>query len=626
MKRALFAFSLLIPLLFSFSSLAAERKYSTSNPMYNLEGKAVFGRLEKVFFTDHSENGAIPFIAKIDTGADTTSMHADQIQIRSNVPEFSQLTGTALLKRVVDDLGGIGAGKWRHDYDNKRYQIEVSFDITHPDSGEVLHFDLPLHRISVVRSRSSDEPFYRPVIEIKMRIGKVEAKTDISLTDRGDFSTPVLIGKSFLEENAWVYAGFDYLQEQINAILVGRAETLAVHGTEMDVSFSMKSRHSVMHATNIKLDEENRRVTFTTMGKDKVETLMTLPLAGSVTFGKIKRPQVYIDVEGDNGYRTDMLVYLKDRSQLSTQLRLGTDIQSQNFVLSASQEQLLSQPLEHYQDRIKGARPIVVSPKEIITIDGTDVVAYPDTQVKTSILKVSRFDISEGNRGKQVSYSLPGEDGEPKRYVKQIIRTLKVGDIKRPVISVHLEAGGKYREYEIALETLAKKTDSEPVLVIGRGNSKMGLLINTRAEQLLQPKPLYKAGYIESAEVEGLTFPVKLDTGADISSINALNITRFKQKGKQMVRFDYGNRDGQKHTFTREVVREMSVAAKAGEISNKRPVVMMTIQVGEVSETVEVNLQDRSRFKYSMILGKNFLRNGLVVSSDKQFLLKAESK
>jgi hypothetical protein len=34
-----------------------------------------------------------------------------------------------------------------------------------------------------------------------------------------------------------------------------------------------------------------------------------------------------------------------------------------------------------------------------------------------------------------------------------------------------------------------------------------------------------------------------------------------------------------------------------------------------------VNLQDRARFEYSMILGKNFLKNGAVVSSDETYLL-----
>ncbi|MFA0252746.1 RimK/LysX family protein, partial [Vibrio sp. 10N.261.45.A4] len=54
---------------------------------------------------------------------------------------------------------------------------------------------------------------------------------------------------------------------------------------------------------------------------------------------------------------------------------------------------------------------------------------------------------------------------------------------------------------------------------------------------------------------------------------------------------------------------------------NERPVVMMDVTLGEVSKTVRVNLQDRSRFEYSMILGKNFLKNGVVVGSDNTYLL-----
>ncbi|GAL14691.1 hypothetical protein JCM19233_5703 [Vibrio astriarenae] len=51
-----------------------------------------------------------------------------------------------------------------------------------------------------------------------------------------------------------------------------------------------------------------------------------------------------------------------------------------------------------------------------------------------------------------------------------------------------------------------------------------------------------------------------------------------------------------------------------------RPVVMMNIKLGDVEKKVRVNLQDRSRFEYSMILGKNFLKYGAVVSSDEQYI------
>jgi hypothetical protein len=47
----------------------------------------------------------------------------------------------------------------------------------------------------------------------------------------------------------------------------------------------------------------------------------------------------------------------------------------------------------------------------------------------------------------------------------------------------------------------------------------------------------------------------------------------------------------------------------------------MKVKLGDLEKEVRVNLQDRSRFEYSMILGKNFLKHGAVVSSDEDYLL-----
>ena len=64
-----------------------------------------------------------------------------------------------------------------------------------------------------------------------------------------------------------------------------------------------------------------------------------------------------------------------------------------------------------------------------------------------------------------------------------------------------------------------------------------------------------------------------------------------------------------------------TVHRRPPEKENHRPVVMMEVTVGDVRKEIKVNLQDRSRFEYSMILGTNFLRYGFVVSSDDKFLL-----
>ncbi|MDG3086869.1 RimK/LysX family protein [Vibrio hannami] len=622
MKKIPLALSLIASSILPFAIQAEDTiKYTTQNPAYHLEDKTVLGRLEQIYFTSNPEYAHIPFDAKIDTGADTTSMHAKNIHLHSLNPKYSGKVDTELLKEVVEEYGGTKSNRWRDEYNNEENQIMVSFDIRNHDTGDLLSLEMPLSRISVVKSRTSEEPLYRPVVKTKMKIGDIEVESETSLTNRENFSTPVLIGKTFLKDNAWVFAGYDYLQEQPKAQVIGRSETMLVDELPMDVSFSLTSKYSVMHATDIKVNESKHEVSFTTTDKEGNAKDMTLPLAGYVSFGKTKRPEVYIQAKGKESFDKKLLVYLKDRSKNSTQLRLGKEVLSKHFVISANEKNLLDKPAELFKDRVAKKRPLVVSPEELISVDGIKIEAKPDFGVQTPVLKVSGFEITSADKGEQVTYYLTGENGRSKKYIKPIIKKIRVGKSVRPVVEVKLEAGGSFADYDVALEAFNKGEEPIPELLIGRKASKNGVLVNTRAELLLQSHDLVKAGYIEKAIVEGLIFPVKLDTGADVSSINAQNIELFKEDGKDMVRFVYENSQGQKKEFTREVVRMMTIKAKQGEKPNHRPVVKMDVQIGDIRETVKVNLQDRSRFEYSMILGENFLRHGVVVSSDTTFML-----
>ncbi len=108
---------------------------------------------------------------------------------------------------------------------------------------------------------------------------------------------------------------------------------------------------------------------------------------------------------------------------------------------------------------------------------------------------------------------------------------------------------------------------------------------------------------------------------ADVSSISATNINLFKKDGQDMVSFTYENAQGMKKEFIKPVVDTMHIQARKGEQANVRPVVEMFVKLGELEKKVRVNLQDRSRFHYSMILGKNFLKYGAVVASEANYIL-----
>jgi hypothetical protein len=216
MKKIPLALTLLSTLLFSQYSLATDTSHTTQNPTYELDGKAVLGRTENVYLSSVQGLKDVPFIGKIDTGAETTSMHAEDIHVKSTHADYKNLKDKELMSALTEDV----LNNSDVDYDDwdgstfAKYQAVVSFKVQNPRTGEMVLVEAPLERVSMIRSRTSSTPLLRPTIKMSLTIADQELKTDVNLTDRSHFSAPVLIGKTFLADNARVFAGYDYLQEQ----------------------------------------------------------------------------------------------------------------------------------------------------------------------------------------------------------------------------------------------------------------------------------------------------------------------------------------------------------------------------------------------------------------------------
>ncbi|WP_105064642.1 putative ATP-dependent zinc protease [Vibrio campbellii] len=591
---------------------------TTQDPIYQLDGKVVLGRVESVYYNDIPELSDVPFIGKIDTGADTTSMHAENIHVSSSNPEYKSLKDDKLMWAIIDDLGGTKA-KWDAD-SFKPYQVTVSFTIHHPYTGKEIKITDDLERISAIRSRTSEKPILRPTVKMPMTIAGHTVDTVVNLTKRTQFSAPILIGKTYLDNNAWVFAGYDYLQEQQKAQMIGKKETVNVEGVPYKVSISTTSRYTNVHALNIKVDKKKKQVSFTLEGENGKRHPMTLPLVRMLKTSKSERPLVYLPVQVSETETQQWLVYLRDRSGFSSQIRLGKDVASQHFVIDTDKENLLGGVEKSFKSALK-SKPLVISPEESVNIDGHVLPAYPTFAVKTPLLRVDGFELTEKDKKEVVTFYLPSANGKEEKITKRVLKKLKVGDSVRPVVEGDFLFGDEEKSIEFAIDVLEKDDQEQPFFVFGHNMAKGGVLLNTRADHLLDARPLFKAGHIEVAEVEGMSFPVKLDTGADVSSINAKNIKQFKKDGKDMVSFTYENDSGMKKEFTKPVVDVMRIKAKKGEKANVRPVVEMHVKLGELEKKIRVNLQDRSRFHYSMILGKNFLKHGAIVASDTNYIV-----
>lgn len=124
-------------------------------------------------------------------------------------------------------------------------------------------------------------------------------------------------------------------------------------------------------------------------------------------------------------------------------------------------------------------------------------------------------------------------------------------------------------------------------------------------------------GWVEESIVYpgGINFSAKLDTGAKTSSIDAMNIERFKDlDGQEWVRFTLQNSKGKKQTLEKPVLKWVRIKQKGGGFV-QRPVVDMALCLGTHYIEGKMNLAKRDNFIYQVLVGRNMLSNNIIVDS-----------
>jgi len=118
-----------------------------------------------------------------------------------------------------------------------------------------------------------------------------------------------------------------------------------------------------------------------------------------------------------------------------------------------------------------------------------------------------------------------------------------------------------------------------------------------------------------------LRYRAKIDTGATTSSLHALDIKEYERDGKKWVKFKIDDNNGNFKQKSLPVERVVNIK-RHGEESQKRYVVKMRINLGKVSEVVEVSLTDRNQFIFPVLIGRNYLNGYVVVDVSKEYLTK----
>ena len=131
------------------------------------------------------------------------------------------------------------------------------------------------------------------------------------------------------------------------------------------------------------------------------------------------------------------------------------------------------------------------------------------------------------------------------------------------------------------------------------------------------------AGWAERATLfpQGVIVNAKLDTGAEISSINAAGRKFFTRDGKRWVQFPLTSHNSERTvTIERPVVRVVEIKRFFG-LHQDRSVIELELCVGSVRKTVEVSLVDRTGLDYQLLVGRNFLGDDLLVSAGSTYRL-----
>jgi hypothetical protein len=128
-------------------------------------------------------------------------------------------------------------------------------------------------------------------------------------------------------------------------------------------------------------------------------------------------------------------------------------------------------------------------------------------------------------------------------------------------------------------------------------------------------------GWLERVEVgdNGLLLKAKLDTGATTSSLSATDISYFERDGRRWLRFKvYSKLQDREEVFEAPLVRHVKIRRHSGK-TQRRPVASLPMCVGDVLRERQFTLIDRTGFLYPVLVGRNYMKNYILVDSESTY-------
>lgn len=133
-------------------------------------------------------------------------------------------------------------------------------------------------------------------------------------------------------------------------------------------------------------------------------------------------------------------------------------------------------------------------------------------------------------------------------------------------------------------------------------------------EQLLTDKQI--VGLREQALIAGLNvvMQARISTNVGYSVIDARNIQMFERNSEEWVRFTiYNPETKEPHVLERKRLRFQTVQTATSPNPDRRPVVEIRFTIGKLSQRGEFVLADRSDSEFPILIGRNLLRDVMLV-------------
>lgn len=200
---------------------------------------------------------------------------------------------------------------------------------------------------------------------------------------------------------------------------------------------------------------------------------------------------------------------------------------------------------------------------------------------------------------------------EERQLAKQSSQAQRLHQIKLQLKKYQQEQHHYHRQHTFQLEQLGgliepSLTKSHLTEVV-QGDGKMLL---GQAEWVYLP-------------AQALVLPARIDSGANTSSLHAVNLRQFERDGKAWVRFETPYQAVKDQPIDKVEIE----AALAGKVkvtqangSEMRPVIVLPIQLGALTQDTEFTLTDRSHLTFPVLLGRRFFMDIAVIDVSKNYV------